>query len=314
MDERTYDVLGLGAVAVDDLLYVDDYPMPDSKTPVRAWQRAGGGLAGTALVAVARLGQKAAYGGMLDDDELSRFTLDELQKEGVNCTPVIRRAGARPYHSVIIVCQTPPGRSILFSGEGVTEPPPAAVPEALVASTKVLFVDHTIPQAAVRAARMARNCGIPVVADIERADFPQIEEYLAAVDHLIVGLDVARQLTGQTEAAACVRTLARGAHVAVVVTAGASGCWYAARGEAPQHLPAIRVPVVDTTGCGDVFHGAYAACLSWGGDVPSAVQVATIAAGLKATQPGGRAGIPDRRTIEAFHAAADETSWPGGKH
>jgi sulfofructose kinase len=304
MDGKAYDVLGLGAVAVDDLLYVDEYPLPDSKTPVRSWQRAGGGLAGTALVAAARLGQKAAYCGVLGEDDLSSFTLAELQKEGVNCTPVVRRASGRPFHSIIIVCQQPPGRSILFSGEGVTEPSPAEVPEALVASARVLFVDHTVPQAALRAARLARTHGIPVVADIERASFPQIEEFLAAVDHLIVGLEVARQLTGEKEAAACVQALEPKAHAAVVVTAGEAGCWYATPGEAPQLVPALRVPVVDTTGCGDVFHGAYAACLSWGGAVPSAVQVATIAAGLKATQPGGRAGIPNRRTVEQFRAAA----------
>jgi sulfofructose kinase len=63
-------------------------------------------------------------------------------------------------------------------------------------------------------------------------------------------------------------------------------------------VPALRVPVVDTTGCGDVFHGAYAACLASGGDVPTAVRFATVAASLKTRQPGGRAGIPTRPEVE----------------
>ncbi|HEX9027631.1 MAG TPA: PfkB family carbohydrate kinase, partial [Anaerolineales bacterium] len=195
MSAKRYAVLGFGAVAVDDLLYVDEFPLPDGKTPVRSRQRAGGGLAGTALVAVARLGQEAAYCGVLDRDELSQFTEDELVKEGVDCTPVIHQSGARPYHSVIIVCRNHPSRSILFSNEGVTEPSRAEITPALVGSAKVLFVDHTVPQAAIWAAGLARQQGIPVVADVEAANFPFQEEYLQAVDHLILGIDLARQLS-----------------------------------------------------------------------------------------------------------------------
>ena len=85
-----------------------------------------------------------------------------------------------------------------------------------------------------------------------------------------------------------------------MVTAGERGCWYAERDGEVLHVPAFRVQVVDTTGCGDVFHGAYAACLAWGYPVRRAIQVATAAAGLKATQPGGRSGIPDLPTVQRF--------------
>ena len=62
---------------------------------------------------------------------------------------------------------------------------------------------------------------------------------------------------------------------------------------------------VDTTGCGDVFHGAYAACIARGESVARAVAVANVTAGLKATQPGGRSGIPDLETVERYLRAGD---------
>ena len=96
-------VLGFGIVAVDDLFYVDRYPVPDTKVPIRAQRRAGGGLTGTALVAAARLGAKAAYGGVLGEDDLSRFTIEELEREGVDCANVLQRQGAGPVHAVIVV-------------------------------------------------------------------------------------------------------------------------------------------------------------------------------------------------------------------
>lgn len=295
-----YDVLGLGAVAVDDLLYVDEFPQPDGKTQVQAKARAGGGLAGTALVAAARLGVRAAYCGVLDDDDLSAYTLAELAREGVNCDPVQRRAGARPYHSVIIVNRTTPQRCILFSAADFVVPTAADLPESLIAASRVLFVDHTVAGAAIRAAAVARRHHIPIVGDIEQADFAERDAFLDSVDHLILNQEIAGRLTGQATAAGSAAALLRPTSAAVVVTDGAAGSWYATPGQPARHVPALKVAVVDTTGCGDVFHGAYAACLAWGGDVRAAVAVATVAAGLKARSSGGRAGIPPRAEVEDY--------------
>src|SRR5450759_2455289 len=98
-----WDVLGFGAVTVDDLIYVDRYPLPDMKVGVIDKKRQGGGLVGTALVAAARLGARTAYAGILGSDDLSSFTLDEFTREGVDCTSVIHRPDACPIHSIIIV-------------------------------------------------------------------------------------------------------------------------------------------------------------------------------------------------------------------
>jgi ribokinase len=295
----TWDILGFGAVAVDDLLLVDSYPPPDSKMPVREVQREGGGLAGTALVAAARLGARAAYAGVLGDDELSRFTIDGLQREGVDCSQVRRRPDTRPYHSTIIVDLTGGHRTILFTAAGVTSLTPAEVTEELVATCRLLFVDSTVATLGLHVLRLARARGIPVVADLERFSGPEVPELTRQVDHLIVSTGFASQTTGETDPAAMVRALRSSAQTACVVTAGERGCWYMSRetGDAVRHQPACRVQVVDTTGCGDVFHGAYAAAIVRSESVPRAITVATAAAGLKATQPGGRRGIPDWETV-----------------
>jgi sugar/nucleoside kinase (ribokinase family) len=57
---------------------------------------------------------------------------------------------------------------------------------------------------------------------------------------------------------------------------------------------------VDTTSCGDVFHGAYASALAWGLGLDERVRLACAAAALKATRPGGQAGIPTRAAVESF--------------
>src|SRR5436190_15346202 len=107
-----WDILGIGCVAVDDLLYVQAYPAPDAKVRVRQRERQCGGLTATALVAASRLGARCAFAGVLGDDEASRFVLDALAHEGVDVEPRVARAAARPIHSTVIVDETHHTRTI----------------------------------------------------------------------------------------------------------------------------------------------------------------------------------------------------------
>ncbi len=300
-----WDVLAFGAVAVDDLLYVDRYPPPNSKMPVREERRDGGGLAGTALVAAARLGARAAYAGVLGQDELSRFTIGELEREGVDCSAVLVRPEARPIHSLIIVDRATGGRNIFFSSAGVIWRQPEEMTDELIAGCRVLFVDHKVVAGGLRAVALAHRHGIAVVGDVEDEREPGVAELMDGIDHLIVGVELARRVTGEGEPAAIVRALAVPSRACAAVTVGERGVWYAECGGDVRHCPAFRVPVVDTTGCGDVFHGAYAACIARGESVAQAIRVATATAGLKATQPGGRTGIPNRAMVERFLAEAE---------
>ena len=296
----SWDILGIGAVAVDDLLYVDHYPLSGSKLPVRAKHREGGGLTATALVAASRLGASTAYSGVLGEDELSRFSIQELEREKVDCTPILRRPEARPYHSIVIVDQATGERTILYSMEGVAERRPEEISDALIARCRLLFVDHLTASAGLHAIALAHAHSIPVVADIEQETRPYALEIMRQVDHLIIGIALAERVTGESRPERMVQALPGAQRACCAVTAGERGCWYSERGSPVQHVPAFRVQVVDTTGCGDVFHGAYAACVARGESVAMAIRVASAAAGLKAAQPGGRRGIPDRATVDQF--------------
>lgn len=297
---KLWDVLGFGAVTVDDLFYVAQYPAPDSKVPVLAKRREGGGLTGTALVAASRLGASTAYCGVLGGDELSRFTLDQLIADGVDCTCVLRDEEARPRHSAIIVDQSTGQRTILSSAEGLKDYPCAAISDDLINQCRVVFVDHTAVEAGCRAAELAHQQGIPVVADIERTNNAGILELMARADHLIINLQLGRELTGESETERILQHPILRGRTCCVLTDGARGCWFSEHNEPVSHVPAFEVASVDTTGCGDVFHGAYAACIARGDSISTATLIATAAAGLKATKPGGRSGIPTLAEVQIF--------------
>jgi ribokinase len=296
------DILGLGCVAVDDLLYVSEYPPADAKVRVNRHERQCGGLTGTALVAAARMGARCAYAGVLGGDSLSQFVEERFREEGVDTAHIHRRQQARPIHSVIVVDEGKQTRNIFYDLDGVFGAEEGWPQADVIRSARVLYVDHFGIEGMSWAARIARAAGVAVVADFEVADFPGFAELLALVDHLIISLSFARQLTGEAQPDAAAKKLWNSARQAVVLTDGAAGCWSLTAEEpgAVRHLRAFPVDAVDTTGCGDVFHGAYAAALVSGRKLGDCIRFAAAAAAIKATRRGGQSGIPTRPVVDAF--------------
>lgn len=300
----SFDILGFGAVAVDDLLLVDGYPPADSKVQVRRSERQCGGLTGTALVAAARLGARCGYVGVLGEDELSRIILDNFARKGIDASHAPRRDDARPGHSVIIVDRTAKTRTIFSHTAGRMGADPSLPNADLIRAAKVLLVDHHGLEGSIRATEIAQPAGVRVVADFERDPGPPFAELVKLVGHLVVSERFARSLTGRPDARSAAESLWTPYREAVVVTCGASGSWYLdhTTDRCARHCPAFAVQVVDTTGCGDVFHGAYAAALAEGRGLAERVAWASAAAALKATREGGQAGIPPRAAVEDFLA------------
>ena len=301
--ETDYDVLGLGCVAVDELLYVPAYPAPDTKIRVLHRERECGGLGATALVAAARLGGRCAYAGVLGNDPLSQFVTDSLQASGIDVAHIPRRNDARPIYSVIIVGEQTGTRNILFDASGGAGADVDAPSAELIRRSRVLFLDHYGMIGNLRAACIAREAGVHVVADIEDAQAPGLDQLLENIGHLVISAEIAQSLTGSADPAAAASKLWVTARQAVVVTCGDKGAWHVSSpGQTPRHQPAFEVNVVDTTGCGDVFHGAYAFALARGMDMPQRMRLASAAAAIKATRPGAQRGAPDLPAVQQFLA------------
>ena len=287
---KTRDVLGLGCATIDELLFVDNYPAPDGKVLVNDAQTQGGGLTATALVAASRLGAPCAYAGMLGFDETSRQVAQILQNENIDTSLVSWRAEAAAIRSTIVVDQSAHTRTIFFRRAGLVGAPPDAPAEIEIANSRVLLVDHYGGAGNTRAVAAARRSGVPVVADFERTDVPDWAEFFPLVDHLIVSRNFAAKLSGESAPQQAARALWNDKRAVVVVTAGAEGAW-AFDGNETIHVAAFATPIVDTTGCGDVFHGIYAATLAWGWPLQKRLVWASAAASLKARHLGAQTGI-----------------------
>jgi sugar/nucleoside kinase (ribokinase family) len=298
---EAFDILGFGVVAVDDLLYVQQYPAAESKVRVSHRLRQCGGLTGTALVAASRLGARCAYVGMLGDDDLSKEALDCFMREGIDISHRARNADARPAHSTIIVDETHRTRTIFASLEAAAGASPDWPPADLIHAARVLLVDHHGVEGTLRAVRIAQEQSVQVVADFERHPGGEFKELLQEVNHLVISQKFAEILTGDSDPPQAAQALWNDRREAVIITCGGKGCCYLGKGyDKPITQPAFSVEAVDTTGCGDVFHGAYAAALAWNLPLAERVQFAAATAALKAQVRGGQAGCPSRQEVETF--------------
>ena len=302
--ESAMDLLGFGVAAVDELIELDRMPETDVKVDVRGHDTQVGGLCVNALAAAAKLGLRCHYVGPLGRDRLSGIVRCGLDAAGITYPGQIRDPEAGPCHAFVIIDRSSGTRTILMNKARVRAMTPDELPDALLERTRALYVDAWRLEVGISAVRRAQALGVTVFADFEEDDPGRVRPLLPFIDHLILPLAYARTLTGRTEADEVVGALEPARRACTAVTWGEAGCVYATA-DAPhdvRHQPAYRVPVVDTTGCGDAFHGAYIAAVLGGQSAPEALRYATAAAALCAGAVGAQAGLASHDEICALVA------------
>jgi sugar/nucleoside kinase (ribokinase family) len=234
----------------------------------------------------------------LGTDEFSQRVADNFTSEGVDISNAPRLPEARVVHSTIIVGEDSGSRNVFYEADGSIGAHELLPSPEVIRDAKVLFIDHYGMAGNLRAARLAQSAGVAVVADLEDEAVPLFREVLDLVDHLILSEEFALRISRAANAEKAAKALWQSGRAAVIVTRGSNGCWSVSAGaEAePRRHPAFTVEAADTTGCGDVFHGAYAAALARGDSLEERIRFAAAAAALKATQPS----IPRGADVEQF--------------
>jgi sulfofructose kinase len=300
-------ILGLGMATLDILIRLRDLPTWEGCGSFSAFDMDGGGMAGTACVAAARLGAQVGFISTAGNDEMAERKLASFSEAGVDLSRMVRRAEPENQLTLVYVHEETGER--VFAGMRKAGAVPLEVSEldrAYIQSGKYLHLDGYFPTAALQAAGWAHEVGMTVSLDGSKMAGAQLStEWLALVrqtDILICAAGFGKALTGRDdpwqigEAA-----LTFGPHV-IVQTEGEQGSYTVTANER-FHTPAFPVEAVDTTGAGDVFHGAYLVGLLNGWGLQRTARFASAAAAIKCTQPGGRRGIPSfDQTLAFLHA------------
>ncbi|MCA0319118.1 MAG: PfkB family carbohydrate kinase [Proteobacteria bacterium] len=289
-----------GITTLDFIYAVDVMPSEPLKYRSNAMVTSGGGLAGNAATACARLGASVRLVARLGDDFWADPMIAELERDGVDCTLVRRCPGHRSPVSAVVV--DPKGERLVVSYSDPDIPSDTGwIPADLATQADALYAETRWIEAALAVLPQARAAGIPSVLDADRK--PTRPEVLALASHVGFSAPALREFTGIDDLPAALAHASTGIANVYLVTDGANGAWYMDGGEV-VHVPAFPVTSVDTLGAGDTWHGALAVALAGRQPLERAVRFANAAAALKCTEFGGRKGMPTRPRVEALLAAA----------
>lgn len=293
--DRPFDVVGLGCCAVDCLGVVDAYPGPDEKVRVKEFTRQGGGLSGTAIVALARLGARTRFLAKVGDDELGQFVRGSFEREGVDVSGLLMVPNMTALFAYIVVTPGAGHRNIFWTDDNVPTLEAEDITREQVTSARCLYVDGFHMAAARRAVEWAKEDDmlIGIDAELSNRDMTHLVE---AADVVIASEEFAAHFSGREDFAESAPAMfdqlrKTSDRKVVVVTAGARGAFCVSADEAFLQ-PAFKLDVKDTTGCGDVFHGAFIFGVLKHWPLTRTAEFASAVAALKARHLGGRAGIP----------------------
>ncbi|MEI9484259.1 sugar kinase [Enterobacter cancerogenus] len=287
----------VGITVLDRIWYLDDLPKEGGKYVARNYTEVGGGPAATAAVAAAKLGAEVDFIGRVGDDDTGRRLLTELESWGVNTRYARVVENARSSQSAVLVDVH--GERIIASYPSPDLPETADwLDEIDFSQWDAVLADVRWHDGAKRAFTLARQQGVLTVLDADTT--PQnIADLVELSDHAAFSAPGLERLVALKEPGEALKKAQTNTNGHVYVTHGDQGCYWLEKGVL-CHLPAFAVKVVDTTGAGDVFHGALAVSLARQESVEEAVRFASAVAALKCTRPGGRAGIPDCDQTRSF--------------
>ena len=292
---KHYDVVGLGLATLDILTLTPRLPNSNDCFPIATLEMQGGGPVATALVALSKLGANCSYLGSLAPDSTAQQIVSELHRYGIDTEFCPIRDKGVSSASVILVEQPNGQRAILFQKSTAVDYQPEEIPEEIIREARALHLDGFSTPAANKAAKIAREHNVLVSFDGGAGElmWDELEQLLPLVDIMVVARKFAQQTTGTDDILeAGVQLLQTYKCQQVVITDGEHGSWYRDH-QTHFHQPAYVVDVVDTTGAGDTFHGAYLyACLQESWTAQYRLQFASAVAALKCTRLGGRKGIP----------------------
>lgn len=283
---KLYDVVGIGVAAVDDLLYVSEYPPLNVKVPIRSTERHGGGPACTAIATVGTLQGRAAYIARFGDDELSSYIESSLGQRSVDISHIIHDSQSAPYHSFIVV-DSSGNRNVFYDASMYKPVLDHQLSESLIQSAELVLIDHVADPSLLDVAQKVKKLHVPILGDIEGCS--EAARRLAKItDHLIVPAEFALWASGSNQLVEACAFLATAQRLTTVVTAGPAGCYCCLGGEPGiSHIPAFHVDSFDTNGCGDTFHGAFALAIARRFSPMEALIFASAAAAIKAFAGGG---------------------------
>ena len=294
-----FDVVGVGLNATDTLILLPHFPAYAGKVRFEDDVLSPGGQVASAMVACARLGLRVKYVGTVGDDERARVQMESLRRENINLDDVEVRRNCPNQSAYILVDGSTGERTVLWRRpEGLRMEPTQIRPE-MITQARLLHIDGHDTPVVERAAGLARQAGIPVTVDVDTI-YAGFERVLPLVDYLVASAEFPTNWTREADPFRALELIQNRFRMRVAaMTLGAHGALARVEGRY-IYSPGYVVDCVDTTGAGDVFHGAFCYAVLESMPMHEALDFSNAMAALNCTALGARGGICGLEDVKVF--------------
>ena len=293
MDEKRFDMIGFGNPFQDLIVELDQLPPSNVNIRMNSYGFQGGGNVPTATVAAGRLGLRAAILGVSGDDMFGHANAADFEYNHVDISHLKMDPGKRTDFCICVTERKVNGKEFISSPGDYAPLTVEELDEAFIRSGRILHIGDMLTEAKFRAADWIHDSG--GLVSIDAAYYrPDIYDNYRYLDIFIASETYFNSMKADKHVSTCEEACryihARGPEI-VIFTLGERGC-QGTYGDTYFELPAFKVDAVDTTGAGDVFHGAFNYAYLQGWDVPECARFSSAVSAIKCTRPGGRSGIP----------------------
>jgi ribokinase len=287
-----WDVVGIGQVCVDYLGRVRYYPKVEGKVGLEEVSFRSGGPTATALFVIAQLGLKVALIGKVGDDDYGRILIKDLQTKGIDVSALIIEKSKRTQFSFIPIENESGKRTVFWSRGTITPIKSKDIRKELITRARSIHLDELFIEANIEAAKIAKSSG--VIVSIDAGNYVEgIKELKGNVDLFIASKDFMQEYTGYNNPIDGIKKLKEFQAKVTTVTLGSKGSVTIYNDELIK-TPAYKIEAVDTTGAGDVFHGAFLFGWLKNWSIAKTLNFASAAAAMNCTYLGAQGGIPKK--------------------
>jgi len=299
MKTERWNCVGFGLCAFDYLAVVDQYPKINQKTDAIAYSQQGGGPVATAMATLGRLGtKKLAFVGKIGNDGEGKYIKNSLEQDGVGTSFLKVVPGVPSPQAFVWIEKNSGKRSVVLQRDIRLNFKLEEIKPELFNQTKYLLIDGRDTEAALEVSKIAKRAGSQIVMDAGSLR-SKMEEFFRIVDYFICSKDFLSSYNKKGTVEGGLQKIYKSGCKWVVVTLGEQGS-VGFDGLNFYHEAAFPVEVVDTTGAGDVFHGAFIYGLLKKWTLAQILYFSNAVSALKCKKLGGRAGIPKLSVVKNF--------------
>jgi len=308
MKPDRFDVVGIGCCAYDRMFRVEKMPTPDKIVQAFDTAESSGGTTANSLATISPLGARTALITAVGDDIEGKKLIADLNRDGVNTDHIIIKNGCSSAKSEIFVDNDRKRTIIFYGGDALFSLNEREINWNIIEKAAVYYTDLYPPEPCLKGAELAKEKCMKIVFDMQAPlsilstkgiTDKYIKRIFELTDIFFSGKEVLVDYMNASNVESALKTSYRNFPDKIIIaTAGSEGSLIG-EGNHIFHIPSYRVPVIDTTGAGDVHHGAFVfAHYLQNYSLEKSARFASIAAGLNCTKLGARTGVPDLNVIE----------------